>query len=454
MAISMTNWVSAASTTIGSGVSDRELRLMVFTDSNAAKTAGMPEDTVVEFTDSDAVLNYFNDVSCEEYIIAKNYFSYTSLTSTKPMSIAFWRIAESGGGGSGESGDDADGDDRSADTYVDALRKAKNSNDNFGTFFFVNAAQIAEVTQDPETKEWSAQDKDGNPIPYNNTAQAIAGWVDEQNFRFRYIQKVDIENIAQQRSSILWDEFVAPEGTKTIWNDTETYIRSVKREGVTLVLDDAFVNGGVSTRPEWLTAAMLAATRYERTNSTIIQEFKALNDASMNVTCDCDSLYGILCKYNINSYVRTQKAGQYVDFYSPGYNVDGTDTSVYDNEMWLKDRIASEVFNTYLRTNKIPAGIIGTSMIRSAIVNVITEGLNNLAILPEKEIEDSVKTAIAINTGSTDAPAAIYQQGWWLGVQDGMENTASGATLRKVDYLFYYSTGEGIRKVTGSHVLV
>lgn len=435
MAISMTKWVDITSGSLPAGASDRELILRLITKSSGLNNQVSP-DVVYECTSAADVLGLFGAGS-DEYKIAQKYFGFISLSATKAQKISFWRPNP---GTEAESGEDP----VPAEDIVTSLTKMADTSDNFGTLMFVD-----------EPKKVLGDFTYGEPDETAHTtteANNVATWINGGNYRFRAVFHVELDKIATQTGPITWTKV---EGA-------EDYLKQISYPCCTAVLDDAFANivdidgtpTPVSTKPGWLTTALLASTRYSRSNSTIIQEFKALNSADMIVTCKTDSLYNILTSLNVNFYGQTQKAGQLMAFYMEGYNLDGTDTSVCDNEIWLKDRITTEVFNRFVKCNKVPAGLVGNAMIKSAILGVISQGLNNLAVQPEKTIEDSDKAAIIQNTGDESAPGEIYTNGYYLDVRDGDTERAGNGKRRVVDYILYYSTGEGIRKVTGSHVMV
>lgn len=443
MAISMKKFVNITSGSLPAGASDRELILRLVTKSSGLNNQVQP-DIVYECTSVDDVLGLFGSAA-PEYKIASKYFGFISLSATKAQKISFWRPKP--------QSDDYHGDD-----IVTSLTKMADTSDNFATLMFVEQPKM-EIGQNAYPLP---VDGEGQDVPYSSSteANAVATWIHGGNYRFRAVFHVDIDKLAVQTGPITWQQVMGTDGTVDGPGSAVAYLKQIKYTCCTAVLDDAFANvddQGVelgTTYPGWLTCSLLASTKYSRTNSTIIQEFKALNDAGMVVTCKCDSLYNILTGLNVNFYGQTQKAGQLMAFYMEGYNLDGTDTSVSDNEIWLKDRITTEVFNRFVKCNKVPAGAVGRAIIKAAINGVISEGLNNLSVQPEKTISDSDKAAIIQNTGATDAPAQIYTQGYYLDVRDGDDERAGAGIRRVVDYILYYSTGEGIRKVTGSHVMV
>ena len=309
---------------------------------------------------------------------------------------------------------------------VGALEDMVDADDNFGTFFYL---------YDMDTEDW----------------ERVCSWVQSKNGKFRLNKAVDLAQIAKQSN------VATASSRRVVWTKLDTadaYLASFKYAGVHCVLDDAFKLGN-STHPEWFSAALLAATRYSQNNSTIIQEFKGVDDGNMTVTVEDESLYTILNDLNINFYGETQKAGKKLDFYMSGFNMDGTDTSVYDNEMWFKDRVESEIMNRFTGSNKIPAGIIGRSMIKTAVLDVMSQALSNLTVVPEKDMDSSTRADIIEMTGDSGAPNEIFKNGYYLQVNDGDTKVlAGGAHRRTIDYILYYSDGEGIRKVSGSDVYV
>lgn len=315
------------------------------------------------------------------------------------------------------------------DDLVSSLDKMVQRDDDFGTFFSVPALSILN-TDNPETQGWG------------DSANAVSKWVEEHNNRFRFVQRVELGRIAE-RDNNRWVKLPV----------AEDYLNRIRRPGTHMVLSDT-AEGEATKYPEYISCAILAATRYLQPNSTLIQEFKAVNNSNLRVTVRDDSLFEILTGLFVNFYGLTQKAGQTYAFYMEGFNADGTDTAVYDNEMWLKDRIETRVFNRFLTCNKLPVGPIGRAMVAGAIKEVISDALTNLSVVPEKPLGDDDRAAIIANTGATDAPSKIFTDGYYLKVVDGDPDEARSTKHRRIEYVLYYATGEGVRKVEGSHVLV
>lgn len=259
--------------------------------------------------------------------------------------------------------------------------------------------------------------------------KAIADWNAAQNFRFEYAQGVKA--------------YTMPDGTLNdvggIINIAETV---GKIEGTSLWAfkeDSDFI--------EALPAAILATTDYSRTNSTKTFMYQQGNFTPA-ITSDMSA--NVLDALNVNYVGQTQFAGGLLDFTQDGNNLDGTEISVYCNEMWLKASFWAAIMNLFIAVEKVPANDEGLLMIRTVMMDTINTAVRNGTISKMKPLTTNQKIYITSVTGNEKAWESVYTDGFTLNI--AIEQGDDGKYIAK--YILVYSKGDAIRKVEGSDILI
>ena len=194
--------------------------------------------------------------------------------------------------------------------------------------------------------------------------------------------------------------------------------------------------------------AILASVNYNTgVNSVVNYMFRQVNGEIPVVTNYED--YDTLTSKNINFYGQTQANGRSIAFYQKGVNLDGTDTGVYCNEMWLKSAIVESFLNFLVDVVRIPANYAGAGMCRNAIMGDVTQALANGTIMIGKALTSDQKAKIFQYSNDELAWKAVQNDGYWLDVVI----VADGNDYKTV-YRLVYSKGDSIRFVDGTHYLV
>jgi len=201
------------------------------------------------------------------------------------------------------------------------------------------------------------------------------------------------------------------------------------------------------THEEYMPMAIFAATDYNGTNTATNFMYKQFDNAIVEVTTD--SAASALDALNVNYYGQTQTNGKKLAFLQRGFNLDGTDASVYCNEIWLKSSIETLFFNMMTSLNKIPADENGAQIILTGITEVATQALTNGTIIIGKTLTSTQKSAITSYSGDNTAWNSVQSSGYWLNVVIKLDGT-----VYKAVYTLIYSKGDSIRKVTGSDILI
>ena len=229
-------------------------------------------------------------------------------------------------------------------------------------------------------------------------------------------------------------------------------------KGVTFVCGTDFTDAAMPM-------AILAATDFDNGSVTNYM-FKSFSWVEPCVRSDED--YKDFVNKNINFYGQAQNNGQTFDFYQRGFNTDGTDTSVYCNEMWLKAACTTALFEMLRTTERVPADAVGAAMVQQCVMDACVKAVANgmfltksltakqqMAILQIVEDEkignansilEDIITDIAINGYAvlafiTDQPKVI-------------EDVLAPSGEYYARYILFYGTGDSVRYVEGTHTLL
>lgn len=285
---------------------------------------------------------------------------------------------------------------RDFETPVEALTRVDESNDNFGSFSFVETLSDANI-------------------------EAVAAWVKAGNYKYLY-------SLSKSTADVI------------------ALAGNIAGETGTILTADAF-----DAQAEFMPMAIFASTDYSRPNSVKNFMYQKFDDEDATVTDNAtadiyDPLY-------INYLGTTQQAGKLIQFYQNGFMMDGADVSPYCNEIWMKDAISTEFMNLLLALDMIPANEQGAAIASNAIQSVIAEALNNGTISPNKPLTNTQKAYITQVSEDPDAWRDVGSIGYWLDVVITSE-VVDNATQYIAKYTLIYSKGDSIRKVEGSDILI
>lgn len=209
----------------------------------------------------------------------------------------------------------------------------------------------------------------------------------------------------------------------------------------------ASANRGEDGTTAAIPMAIFGAVDYSGTNTAPNFMFKQIAGETPTVTSSdvADTLDGI----HVNYYGQTQVNGQALSFYQRGFNLDGEDTAVYCNEVWLKSHIATAIFNLLVSVERVPANDDGEAMLYTTIAGAAQQAVTNGTIEPGKTYTAAQRATIYQLTGDAEAYMTMQNAGYWLNVvieQDGNEY--------KAVYKLVYGKGDAIRFVEGHDILM
>ena len=291
------------------------------------------------------------------------------------------------------------------ETPVEAASRSDSLSDNYGSFFFLGGVDKA-------------------------SAREIAEWNKGKNYKYLYI-------VGRQGYTNAVGTLV---GDVKDWAAKDTGLAGYT--GTTL-----WAYKSESDCIEAFPAAMFATTDYSRTNSTKTYMYQ-MND-SIQAAITNDRCANDLDALNVNYMGVTQSAGALIQFSQDGNNMDGVETSVYCNEVWMKAKFWTAIMNLFLAVEKVPANQDGAGMIKTVMMDTITTALRNGTIQPKKTLDITQKAYIGQVLDNTDAWQDVYSNGYVLDV--AIENDGNRYVGK---YILVYSKGDSIRKVEGSDILI
>lgn len=423
MAISLKNYVNVTSGVGGQPTATRrELILRVFTpnmamteDKNGNKVNAMTEGNnfIVEYTDHGQVSDAFGATS-PEYKIAVTYFGHVSKSITKPKKISFAYWKDSTGGVSTST--------KRMDA-VKAFEESQQANNNFGSFIFVNLDNY--ITGTPKS-----------------VIEAIAK--SNAAYNYMYLFSVSGADISKTKGTVTYNDLGEVLDGADKFSGTCVTLDSTK-------LDTGSEEDGTPKRAfaELIPCAMFAATRYDKRNSTKTFMYQPFTGFQAEVTTD--EKKNNYDNENVNYMGCTQQAGKLITFYQNGNNVDGIETSIYCNEIWMKDAISTELFNLLMALEKVPANDRGKAQSELMILGVTKEALLNGTIEAGKPLDNVQKAYIEELTGDENAWEQVYADGYWFNVEISYETKYK---RYKASYDLIYSKGDSVRYIEGRDVMI
>ena len=385
------------------------------TSTNQVSAGSSPTDAAANLA---AVINGtggFFGQTASKYVHASVEGTIVILTATKAGSYYTQSVAIDSGDWatpdpnpqSGSDGGDAlpSGATVVYETPADALSRVNGLSNNFGSFAFLPGDEFS-------------------------NAEYEAVLTQNAGYNSRYLASVGT--------------LVASSGGVYDYNSTEaekTFVTAVGSQ------NGAAVTRGVDGTSPADPMAIFAAVDYNGTGTAPNFMYKRISGEKPSVFSDqvADTLDGL----HVNYYGQTQANGQPLAFYQRGFNLDGEDTAVYCNEVWLKSHITAAIFNLLLVTERVPANEDGESMVYTTIAGAAQQGVTNGTIEVGKTYTAAQRAVIYQLTGDAEAYLAMQNAGYWLDVvivQDG--------TDYKAVYKLVYGKGDSIRKVEGSDILM
>lgn len=267
-----------------------------------------------------------------------------------------------------------------------------------------------------------------SPTDAYNNLELCGAWVSEQNNQYRFCFDLGASNYS--------------EGIAT----------AAKYDGMTAHYN---INYGVTTiNPAWIMTAILPATTdYDAVNGVKNYMFQEFPQQAIAVGNNDGTLYQTLDNLCINYNGQTQKAGKTLAFFQNGFNAEGTDTAIFDNEAWLKDAIATDVLNAFIGLDFISADDDGIAILTGILESNAEKALNNHVFSKGKTLDTTQKAYITQLTGDENAWLNVQNNGYIFNVEITTQ-TQGNSTIYVGEYTLIYLKNDVIRKVVGSNILI
>ncbi len=507
MSIPMSKYVAITSTVANtSAASRKDLICRVFTTNEL-----FAANTVYEFTSS-ADVGEFAGTTSAEYAFASEYFSWTSKTATKAKKLSFMRysfdalapymystkdltaladftaisdgamIINLGGVSYEISGVDLSG----ASSYADVASTIQTAIQGYtaGGELFTNAT----VTYDATTASFklTGGEAGANAISYAEAGSegtdlaSLLGWdtagapvisegTAEQTISDVLNKTIDISTnfltFGFLKASDAYDNLAAIGAWVSEQNmnyrcsfdlGASNYADGIaiaaQYEGMTANYNISY--GDDSVVPAWIMSCILpATTNYDKANGVKSYMFQQFDSQAVAVGDGDGTLYQTLDDLCINYNGQTQKSGQKIAFYQNGFNADGTDTAIFDNEAWLKDANATEFLNIFIGLDFVSADDDGIAILTGVLNGTCQEALNNHVFSKGKELTTTERAYVTQVMDDENAYLDLQNNGYVFTVSINTE-TSGSATVYVGEYTLLYLKNDTIRKVSGSQILI
>lgn len=250
--------------------------------------------------------------------------------------------------------------------------------------------------------------------------------------------------------------------TPTDWATWEAALIDIA--GVGLEYEDIAVVGE-REYIEMLPMSIHDSINFNARNGTLGFMFKQCGAYSASVTTD--ALSDALDAARVNYYGQTQQNGQNISFYQRGVlcgtATAPTDSTVFANEQWFKDELATELMNLQLSVGQIPANARGQTMCDNVIqgqaataqsaASGIEAALYNGTISANSSLTLVQQAYITNQTGDATAWQQVQTLGYWKG-STIVATTTNGVTNYTYSYTIIYRKDDVIKTIVGSHQLI
>jgi Protein of unknown function (DUF3383) len=487
----------------GSTIQRRELIGRLFTDNPL-----LPVGSMLEFTSTTAVINYFG-VNSAEADRANRYFTYINKNFSSPTKISFARWV-----------------DVATAPYLygakltaslSAFQAINNGSftltlggvtHNIGLLDFTSATSFADIASDIQAAinaetglQWTAA-----TVTYDNIRTAfnfvggdavaadiivaagttgtdisvLMGWLSpnailssgsavetitevltnsansSDNFgSFLFMPSLDISQIVEAAN---WSQLQNVK-YQFFWRTTLSTYVSDSAATIGIASNGATVAPLSNQYPEQLPMEVLAATNYDA-NISVVQNYMFQQQNYLTPSVSDDTTADGLDAARVNYYGQTQTAGTLLAFYQRGVLMgDPTqypvDMNIHANEQWFKAEATAQFLNLLVGVTRIPANDSGISQILATLQSVIDQAKTNGTISVQRFLTDAQKQQIKQATGTDDDSAwqQVQSIGYWRNVviQPVIVNNR---TEYVGIYTVVYATDQAIRKIEGNDLLL
>ena len=356
----------------------------------------------------------FFGANSDEYKFARGYYNYMSPENTFASILKFKKVIEA--------------------SSVDSFIAASQQKETFGSFTFLSGGDKAK-----EIGGSSAV-----PPKYPELVPVIQVAEENALMNGRYLFVANLRR-----------------GTMDVTEYSEQYVALFDEYAGTHIMDGKYLHSA------YMPMAIFSSVDYE--NGTVANFMFRQFDDDEAVVLDDDTYY----KYNkakVNFYGLTQSNGQQIGFYQRGFNIDGTDTSIYCNEVWFKAKSEYMLIKYQIEHNRISADTAGVDTVKTELLDVCSAAVRNRAFMPKETISRSdmkEMNEIVLRSGGTsdnissitsDLTAKGYSIYAYLAgpiAPDATYGDRIGASAEYIIvYYVFYGTADSVRFIKGNDIMV
>ena len=198
-----------------------------------------------------------------------------------------------------------------------------------------------------------------------------------------------------------------------------------------------------------LQCAIAASINYNQENGRTTFAFRGQVGLSAQVTNE--TVYQNLLANGYNCYASFATANQQFTQNQPG-QISGpyewADT--YINQIYLNSQFQLALMNLLATVPAVPYVNRGYTLIRSALLGPINQGLNFGSIVAGVALSSAQAAALNSATGDSGAAATIQNTGWYLQIKDPGAIVRGGRGTPTIN--FWYTDGGSVQKISMSSV--
>ena len=224
---------------------------------------------------------------------------------------------------------------------------------------------------------------------------------------------------------------------------------------------------GVNRWSGFMPIAAIAAMDLN-TGGVVNLMYRMFSGETPAVTSDTDAQE--CAQARVNFLGATQVNGQSMSFFQRGYNTDGTDTTVFMNEMWFRSACEAALIGLLVNSGSIPANNDGIALVISTVTQICNQAVSNgvfMQFTPEANQISGIAGIIADGaasrgiTSDTTLPqqiaASITSVGYYIYAYVYTRNTASDTSTtaeKAINYFVFYGCGDSVKYIQGNDILV
>lgn len=213
---------------------------------------------------------------------------------------------------------------------------------------------------------------------------------------------------------------------------------------VHLVIGPATDTSAISS---WMCVAWFASVDYTKTDASATMDYKQF--AGETAVVDSLATKQAYDAGHANYIGLVQVNGQNLAFYQTGVNMDGVDTGVIRDNMWIEGEIQAGWFNLNSGVQKVEASYSGAAKVKAMVVDVATAAVENGCILIEKPLDNAQIAQVRSITNNESAPDAVQSTGYYVATK-----IIKSGNRYLCQYILVYAKGDHIGKVVGTNYLV